>query len=144
MERLDWIAYELSLTLDLDFLIRKVASQVGSDVDAIKSLKISDFGSDILSKLIHLVGNAIYTSQDNKPSYPWLSVRGHANPAFWRKAHLAYDAFMDGYASHYKLNEFFKAKYDIAVPQSFTRFVRVEGDPREIDSWRKFAEYDES
>lgn len=141
LDRIDWIGFELCMTLNLDFLVNKVASQVGSDIEAIKSLEIKGFGNDTLSKLLHLMGNAIYTTQDNKPSYPWLSVRGHANPAFWRKAHLAYDAFQDGYSSHFKLNEYFKFKYGIAVPQSFTRFVRQEGDPREIESWREFAGY---
>ncbi|MCW8330843.1 hypothetical protein MD588_18790, partial [Photobacterium sp. SDRW27] len=57
LERIDWIGFELCMTLNLDFLVNKVASQVGSDIEAIKSLGIKDFGTDNLSKLLHLMGN---------------------------------------------------------------------------------------
>lgn len=141
LERIDWIGYELCMTLNLDFLVSRIAAQVGPDVEAIKNLSIKDFGADNLSKLMHQLGAAMHSTQDNKITYPWLSVRGQADPAFWRKAHIAYDAWNDGYSSHYKINEYFKDKYGVSAPQSFIKFARQCGDPRDIPEWVEFAEY---
>ncbi len=141
--RIDWIGSELYMMLNLDFLVGRVASQVGADVEAIKNLSVKEIGIDNLSKLMHLLGAAMHSTQESKISYPWLSVRGQADPAFWRKAHIAYDALNNGYSSHYKINEYFKAKYGIAVPQSFIKFARQCGDPRDIPEWVEFSEYED-
>ncbi|GAM56016.1 hypothetical protein JCM19231_5653 [Vibrio ishigakensis] len=136
LERIDYIGYELCTTqLDLDFLINRVATQIGDDIEAAKNLSIKDIGPDILSKLLHQLGNAVYASQESKPSYPWMSTKGQANPRFWKIAHKAYDLMNEGYATHWKLNSVFKDRHDMAVPQSFPRFVRAYGDPRDIPEW---------
>ncbi|WP_375750782.1 hypothetical protein [Vibrio sp. HN007] len=143
LERVDFIGYEICISLDLDFLINRVAIQVGDDIEAIKTMTIKELGPDMLSKLLHQVGSAVYSTQDAKPSYPWKSTKGQANPKFWMNAHKAFDLMNEGYSTHWKLNSVFKDKYDISVPQSFTRFARAYGDPRDIAEWREWADYSE-
>ncbi|GLP96123.1 hypothetical protein GCM10007895_14290 [Paraferrimonas sedimenticola] len=139
--RLDWIGYELASSLDLDFLIQRVAALVGSDLESIKTLSIQEIGEANLSKLLHMMGSHIIAHpESNKSRFPWQSVRGQANPAFWRRADLAFDMYQQGYNSHWKLNSAFKDKYDIPVPQSFVRFVRDYGDPRLIPEWTSWKE----
>lgn len=141
LNKIDYIGYEICIQLDLEYLINRVAAQVGDDINAINSMSIKDIGADVLSKLLHQVGNAVYSTQDVKPSYPWMSTKGQANPTFWKNAHKAFILMEEGYSTHWKLNAVFKDKYDIAVPQSFPRFVRAYGDPRDIPEWCEWAEY---
>ena len=143
LARIDDISFEMCAQLDLDFLINRVANKVGDDIEAIRCLSIRDFGVDTLSKLLHMLGNAAYGGQETKVSYPWMSLKGQANPTFWKKAHKAFDLMQEGYSTHWKLNSVFKDKFGIAVPQSFPRFVRAYGNPRDIAEWRDWAEYKE-
>lgn len=144
LERIDNIGYDMCLQMDLDFLINRVAIKVGDDIEAIKGLSLKDFGADTLSKLLHMLGNEVYGHQETKVSYPWMSMKGQANPIFWKNAHKAFDLMEEGYSTHWKLNSVFKDRYGIAVPQSFPRFVRAYGDPRDIPEWREWAEYKEA
>lgn len=60
----------------MDFLVERVATLVGHDIEKIKSLTIEEIGADLLSKLINLYGTAIYSTQQTKPSYPFLATKG--------------------------------------------------------------------
>ncbi|USD66464.1 hypothetical protein [Vibrio sp. SCSIO 43136] len=138
--RLDWIVYDITSELDVDFLITKVASLVGDDMSAIKNLTAKEIGENHISKLLHMVGNALHTSGDTK-SFPFLQKRGHASDKFWLQADKAYDLYHQGYKSHYKLNAAFKDAFDTSVPQSFIKFIQTYGDPRAIVEWREYANY---
>lgn len=137
--RLDEIGYAICQSIDLDFLVQRVASRVGADTEKIQQLEITDFGVETLSKLLHLMGNAVHASQELRPGFPWEAIRGQANPKFWQRAHQAYDLYLQGYSSHWKLNQVFKEKYDIAVPQSFIRFAKRFGDPRLVPQWVEYS-----
>lgn len=138
-ERLDWIGYEICTKLDTDFLINRVAAKAGADIEAINKLTVKEIGVENISKLLHLMGNAAYSLVDDTPSYPWEAVRGQANDAFWKRCHLAYDAYQEGFNSHWKLNEWCQAHLDVACPQSFPKFVKMWGDPRNIPSWLSYS-----
>ena len=144
LARIDEISFDMCLQLDLDFLVNRVANKVGDDIEAIKELSIKDLGADTLSKLLHMLGNAAYSAQSSKVSYPWMSLKGQANPKFWQKAHKAFDLMQEGYSTHWKLNSVFQDRFGVAVPQSFPRFVRAYGNPRDIPEWRTWAEYQDA
>lgn len=142
----DWYGYKTCIELDMDFVIDRVAEKVGADIDAIKTLSIKDFGAENISRLLHMMGEAIYSQVDEQPSFPWEATKGQTNHAFWKRCHLAYDAMMnEGYSSHYKLNQWSQATLGVTCPQSFPKFARTYGDPRLIESWREWAQWaDES
>ncbi|MGR5286002.1 hypothetical protein ACP3V5_11825 [Vibrio maritimus] len=143
-ERLNWLAYELQPHIDMDFLTERVASLVGGDIEKIKALTIEEIGADLLSKLVNLYGGALYSIQQSKPSYPFLATKGQVDHAFWKQSHLAYDAWSDGYQSHYKLTNYCQDKFDCKAPQSSVRFFRQFGDPRDIPEWREYAGFDDN
>ncbi|ELR63587.1 hypothetical protein C942_03604 [Photobacterium marinum] len=140
-ERLDWIGWEIRLELNCDFLLNRVASIVGDDISKIDKLGIKDFGANNLYKLLNMVSDAVLTHEEIKPSFPFLSEKGHANPLFWKKADIAYSAWVSGYSSHWKLNQYFKDKFDVAVPQSAIRFFKQYGNPIDWLEWREYADY---
>ncbi|KFA97507.1 hypothetical protein [Vibrio sp. ER1A] len=140
-ERLNWLAYELQPLIDMEFIINRVASIVGDDIDKIKTLTIEDIGADCISKLLNLIGHAVYATQQVKPSYPFLATKGQVDHVFWKQSHLAYDAWVEGYQSHYKLTNFCQDQLDCKAPQSSVRFFRQFGDPRDIPEWREYAGY---
>ncbi|USD62800.1 hypothetical protein J4N45_25935 [Vibrio sp. SCSIO 43140] len=142
-ERLNWLAYELQPQIDMDFLVERVATLVGHDIEKIKSLTIEEIGADLLSKLINLYGTAIYSTQQTKPSYPFLATKGQVDHEFWKQSHIAYDAWVEGYQSHYKLTNYCQDKLDCKAPQSSVRFFRQFGDPRDIPEWREYAGYNQ-
>ncbi|MDG3086492.1 hypothetical protein P7F88_10355 [Vibrio hannami] len=142
LEILDWFGYETCTELNMDFVINSVAEKVGADIDAIKNLTVKDIGAENISRLLHMMGQAIYAQVDDKPSFPWEATKGQTNHAFWKKCHLAYDAMVnEGYSSHYKLNLWSQATIGVSCPQSFPKFARTYGDPRLIESWRQWAEW---
>ncbi len=144
LELLDWFGYKACIDLDMDFIINQVAEKVGDDIDAIKSLTIKDLGAANISRLLHMMGEAIYAQVDDQPSFPWEATKGQTNHAFWRKCHLAYDAMMhEGYSSHYKINQWCQATLGVSCPQSFPKFARTYGDPRLIESWRTWSDWKE-
>ncbi|MCL9776890.1 hypothetical protein [Vibrio methylphosphonaticus] len=140
-ERLNWLAYELQSHIDMEFLVNRVASIVGDDLEKIKALTIEDIGADCLSKLINLFGHAVYSTQQTKPSYPFLATKGQVDHVFWKQSHIAYDAWLDGYQSHYKLTNYCQVQLDCKAPQSSVRFFRQFGDPRDIAEWREYSGY---
>ncbi|MCY9852352.1 hypothetical protein [Vibrio mediterranei] len=140
-ERLNWLAYELQPLIDMEFIINRVASIVGDDIDKIKTLTIEDIGADCISKLLNLIGHAVYATQQVKPSYPFLATKGQVDHVFWKQSHFAYDAWAEGYQSHYKLTNFCQDQLDCKAPQSSVRFFRQFGDPRDIPEWREYAGY---
>ncbi|CAM4136529.1 hypothetical protein [Vibrio agarivorans] len=144
LSKLDWFGYEACCELDMDFIINTVAAKCGADIDAVKHITIEDIGVDRVSRLLHMIGEAMYSKLDSLPSFPWEAKKGQTNHAFWKKCHLAYDAMMiEGYSSHYKLNEWAQLTLGVSCPQSFPRFARTYGDPRLIESWVKWSEWTE-
>lgn len=140
LDKLNWIGYETCLEIDMDFVIGSVAEKVGADIEAIKSLTIKDIGVDKVSRLLHMLAEAIYAQEDALPSFPWEATKGQTNHAFWKKCHLAYDAMIkEGYNSHYKLNQWCQATIGTSCPQSFPKFARTYGDPRLLESWRNWS-----
>ncbi|MDK9777996.1 MULTISPECIES: hypothetical protein [unclassified Vibrio] len=144
LSKLDWFGYKLCTDLDMDFIINNVAAKYGDDINAVRDITLQDIGIDKVSRLLHMMGEAIYSQSEVLPSFPWEAKKGQTNHAFWKKCHLAFDAMMeDGYTSHYKLNEWSQLTLGVSCPQSFPRFARTYGDPRLIESWVKWSGWSE-
>ncbi|MDG3086416.1 hypothetical protein P7F88_09960 [Vibrio hannami] len=137
--RIFWLGYESSQELyknaKLNFLIERVALLVGDDLSKINSLTVQDIGAEILVKYLNLISNSLIAQDEPRPSFPWMAEKGRWDPQFWANAHLAFDAWNSGYASHYKLDSWCQDNIDCRAPQSSIKFFKVFGDPREIPEW---------
>lgn len=140
LERLDWIGYELCQQIDMSFIINRVATIAGSDFERIKTLSIEDFGAENISRLMSMLAIETYSRNDLKPAYPFLATKGQVAHEFWKRADKAYDAFAEGYTSHFKLNAWSKDNLDCPSPQSATRFFKMYGDPRNIPEWQEYKD----
>ncbi len=134
-ERIGWIAYELLEDIKLDFLIDRAALIVGDDIDKLNSLPLEELGSEAVVKYLNLLSGAVYAQTERKPSYPWMAEKGRWDPKFWANSHLAYDAWLDQYNSHYKLDIWCQTHLDCRAPQSSVKFFKTFGDPRKIPEW---------
>ncbi|USD67415.1 hypothetical protein [Vibrio sp. SCSIO 43136] len=138
-ERLFWLTYEVAQGLyhdqKLDFLIERAALLVGDDIPKLNSLTIEDIGVEIMVKYLNMISNTMISNSDKRPSFPWMAEKGRWDPKFWANAHLAYDAWRDGYSSHYKLDNWCKDQLDCRAPQSCIKFFKSFGDPRKLPEW---------
>jgi len=139
-DRLNIIAYELRPSIDMGFLLDRVAMLVGDDIDKISGLQIEDFGADNLSKVLHALGHAVHLSQRPAPNYPWRAERGRGDKGFYAKLDEVYQAWLNGYRSHFKLNVWCQDNLDMKCPQSVPRFFKNHGSPAEIQDWVEWVE----
>jgi hypothetical protein len=133
---LDILGYEMVQTIDISSLSNKVINLVGADISAIESLTIQDIGADVLSELLIKMTNSVIDNTKIKiVRYPWLAEKGRIDFGFYRNLDKVFDAYQDGFSSHYKLDQWTQDKLDTRCPQSVPKFFKEHGDPREIRAW---------
>ena len=133
---LDILGYEMVQTIDLSSLNNKVINLTGANISAIESLTVHDIGSDILSELlIKMASSVIDNTKINIVRYPWLAEKGRIDFDFYRNLDKVFDAYTDGFSSHYKLDQWVQDQLDTRCPQSVPKFFKEHGDPREIQAW---------
>lgn len=138
-ERLGWLAYELAQDMRLDFLVQRAALLCGDDIQKVSSLTVQDIGYETLLRYLNILSGAIQSHLEPKPSYPFLAEKGRLDHSFWKHADKAFDAFNDGYASHYKLSLWCETNIGTRAPQSSVKFFKTFGDVRDIPEWREYA-----
>lgn len=125
---------------NLDFLEQKVISLVADDIEAISSLTIEQIGKETISQVLMLMSHFVYQMNKEKVQHPFLATKGRVDFSFWRHADQAYDAYSEGYNSHYKLDTWCRSNIDTRCPQSFPRWIREFGDPRLVQAWVDWKE----
>ncbi|WP_204378447.1 hypothetical protein [Agaribacterium haliotis] len=135
LARLDIFAYEIAKSLKLDFLVERVAQLVGDELEAIDELSIADIGIESLQRILSGISSELPKRVAPKGDHPFLAERGRIDHRFWRKADAAYDAYNDGYSKQAALDAWCQLNLGTRCPQSFIRWLKVWGDPRELIEW---------
>ncbi|MPY26554.1 hypothetical protein FM037_11715 [Shewanella psychropiezotolerans] len=138
-ERLAWLAFELAQDLKIDFLTQRAALLCGGNIQKVSSLTISEIGYEPLAKYLNMLSGAVQGHLEPKPSYPFLAEKGRLDHQFWKNADKAFDAFMDGYGSHYKLSLWCETNIGTRAPQSAPKFFKTFSDPRNIPEWIEYS-----
>lgn len=137
--RLDIFAYELAIEMNNDFLIDRVRLIVGDDIDQIDELSIPDIGADVIGRILSGMANQVNKQFSPKTEHPFLAERGRIDHSFWRHADKAYLAFEEGYVTQAALDAWCQLNLNTRCPQSFIRWLKTHGDPRELNSWLQYA-----
>ncbi|WP_096086208.1 hypothetical protein [Agaribacterium haliotis] len=135
LARLDIFAYELAKSLKLDFLVERVSQVAGDDLEAIDELSIADIGIETLQRLLSAICSELPRHTAPKGAHPFLAERGRIDHKFWRKADAAYDAYQEGYCKQAALDAWCQLNLGTRCPQSFIRWLKTWGDPRELIEW---------
>ncbi len=125
---------------NLEFLEHKIISLVGDDIDAIAALTLEQVGEETISKVLMLMSHFVYEINKEKPKHPFLASKGRVDIGFWRNADQVFDAFEQGYQSHYKLDLWCRNNIGTRCPQSFPRWLKEFGDPKLIKEWHDWKE----
>ncbi|MCL1146806.1 hypothetical protein AB4298_00365 [Shewanella sp. 10N.261.52.F9] len=133
---LDTLGYEMIQTIDTTQLSNRVINLVGADITAIETLTIHDIGSEVLAELLVKMANSVIDNTRIKIiRYPWLAEKGRIDFNFYAKLDKVYDAWINGFSSHYKLDAWCQSELDTRCPQSCIKLFKEHGNPKEIKAW---------
>ncbi|USD37727.1 hypothetical protein [Ferrimonas sp. SCSIO 43195] len=137
--RLDMFAYELATTMNTDYLMERISLLVGDEIDRIDELSLQEMGTDVIHRILGDLSQQVFKHTEPKGDHPFLAERGRIDHGFWRHADRAFDAFLDGYTTQAALDAWCQLNLHTRCPQSFIRWLKVHGDPRELAEWREYA-----
>lgn len=137
--RLDVFAYEMAVSLNTDYLIERVSLIVGDDIGRIDELEINEIGADVLQRILTDLSTEVCKQIRPKGDHPFLAERGRIDHKFWRHADKAYDAYIDGYNTQASLDAWCQLNLHTRCPQSFIRWLKAYGDPKEIAEWTRYV-----
>ncbi|ACJ31501.1 hypothetical protein swp_4880 [Shewanella piezotolerans WP3] len=139
LARLDSLAYDVVISTNIDYLIERIYLLVGDDINRIDELTMSDIGVDILQQVLNALSHGFRKSTLPKGEHPFLAERGRIDHKFWRHADKGFDAFCNGYTTQAALDAWCQLNLHTRCPQSFLRWVKVYGDPRELCDWVNYV-----
>ncbi|RTR34485.1 hypothetical protein [Shewanella atlantica] len=133
--KLDLFAYEMAISLNSDYLIERVNLLVGGDIDKIDELEMNEIGADVLQRILNDLSNHVRKQVQPKGDHPFLAERGRIDHKFWRHSDKAFDAYLEGYNTQAALDAWCQLNLNTRCPQSFIRWMKAYGDPRELSEW---------
>ncbi|WP_394392152.1 hypothetical protein [Shewanella woodyi] len=137
--KLDLFAYELAISINTDYLVERVNLIVGGDIALIDELGIEEIGADVLQRVLSDLSQHVRKHVQPKGDHPFLAERGRIDHIFWRHAEKAYDAYVEGYNTQAALDAWCQLNLHTRCPQSFIRWMKAYGDPRELNEWNCYT-----
>ncbi|ABZ75837.1 hypothetical protein Shal_1268 [Shewanella halifaxensis HAW-EB4] len=137
--RLDVFAYEMAVNLNTDYLVERVSLIVGADIARIDELEINEIGADVLQRILTDLSTDVCKQIQPKGDHPFLAERGRIDHGFWRHADKAYNAYIDGYNTQASLDAWCQLNLHTRCPQSFIRWLKTYGNPKEIAEWMSYV-----
>ncbi|GIU36326.1 hypothetical protein L2719_14960 [Shewanella schlegeliana] len=137
--RLDVFAYEMAINLNTDYLIERVSLIVGDDINRIDELEINEIGADVLQRILTDLSTDVCKQIQPKGDHPFLAERGRIDHGFWRHADKTYSAYIDGYNTQASLDAWCQLNLHTRCPQSFIRWLKTYGNPKEIAEWMSYV-----
>lgn len=138
LSRIDVFSYNQACELNLSYLTDKVNMLVGDDIDQIDELEIPDIGVEIIWRILRDVCTHLFKKAQPKNEHPFLADRGRIDHKFWKHAEKAYQAYNDGYHTHASLDAWCQLNLQTRCPQSFIRWIKLHGDPRDVELWQQY------
>lgn len=138
--RLDMFAYEMGCNLNTDYLLERIALLTGDDIAKIDELALHEIGSDVLQRILTDLSNQVCKQIEPKGDHPFMAERGRIDHIFWRHADKAFDAYQEGYNTQAALDAWCQLNLKTRCPQSFIRWMKTFGDPRELNEWHQYAD----